>query len=142
MKPSDLSALAAKLPLSKSVVALNQDQPDHLPDTGKMVEREDKLHRDIMEWCDGQWPRWKYIHHRMDKKSGIAVGAQDLTIFGPHPLCILVECKSKDGKLSDDQRNWAHEMLRLRWTVHIVRSMADFMAIARTLCPASVGEEG
>ena len=32
-------------------------------------QSESKLHADIVKFCDSQWPRWKYIRARMDKKS-------------------------------------------------------------------------
>ena len=96
------------------------------------VDREAKLHQDIMDWCDSQWPRWKFIHSRMDMKSTIGKGVNDFTVFGQFPLCILVECKKKDGKLDDDQRNWAHELKLLGWTVHVVRSIEEFKDIINT----------
>lgn len=113
------------------------EKPQFLPDVlgeparvvGVPVDRERKLHEDIMDWCDSQWPRWKYIHSRMDAKSTIQLGCQDFTIFGPHPICILVECKKKDGKIDPDQRNWIAEMKAIGWTVHVIRSMEEFKHI-------------
>lgn len=91
------------------------------------------LQEKIQQWCDKQWPRWKTIRARTDKRSTIAAGAQDFTIFGPFPLCICVETKSKTGKLSEDQRIWAFEMERLGWAVHIVRSQEEFEALVKQL---------
>jgi len=91
------------------------------------VDSESKLHSQIMEFCDSQWPRWKYVHCRMDKKSTVAPGVHDLTIFGPHPLAILVECKKKDGKLSEAQLCWIAEMKMLNWDVHVVFSFSEFL---------------
>jgi len=99
------------------------------PITEDAVEDESKLHRKIIEWCDSQWPRWKYVHARMDRKSTIGNGVADFVIFGPHPLCIVVECKKKDGKLSQDQQCWAAEMKMLGWQVEVVRSLGDFVAL-------------
>ena len=113
--------------LSKSL--LRQPNPES---SGVPVDREAKLHQDIMDWCDSQWPRWKFIHSRMDMKSTIGKGVNDFTVFGQFPLCILVECKKKDGKLDDDQRNWAHELKLLGWTVHVVRSIEEFKDIINT----------
>ncbi len=92
------------------------------------TSRETALHRVIMDWCDHQWPRWKYIHSRTDTRSTVAVGVADLIIFGPHPLCILAECKTASGKLSEAQQIWATEMRCLGWTVHLVRDEAQFHA--------------
>ena len=99
-------------------------EPDKV--TGVPVDRERKLHEEIMEWCDGQWPRWKYCHSRMDMKSTIQVGWPDFTVFGPHPLCILVECKKKDGKLDDAQRDTIAELKRLGWEVKVAYCIEDF----------------
>ncbi len=87
------------------------------------------LQEKIQQWLDAQWPRWLCIRARSDKRSTIGVGIHDYTIFGPYPICILVECKTKTGKRSEDQRNWAFEMQRLGWTVEIVRSLEDFQQI-------------
>jgi hypothetical protein len=35
------------------------------------------LHDEIIEWCNEQRPRVKYIHARMDRKSTINKGAND-----------------------------------------------------------------
>ena len=98
--------------------------------TPKPVEREADLHRDIMDFCDRQqpWP-WKYIRCRMDRESTITEGAHDFTIFGIYPLCILVEAKARNEKQKPKQLIWAAEMARLGWTVHVVRSMPEFLSI-------------
>ena len=91
------------------------------------VDSEAKLHSQIMEWCDSQWPRWKYLHCRMDRKSTVAPGVHDLTVFGPHPLVLLIECKKKDGKLSEEQLCWIAEMKMIHWNVHVVYSFEEFL---------------
>jgi hypothetical protein len=94
------------------------------------IERELKLHDDIIRYCNAQWPRWKYIHARTDQRPTIAVGCQDFTIFAPgRVLCI--ECKRADGKPDHDQLIWHKEMEMLGHTVHIVRSLSEFLEVAR-----------
>jgi hypothetical protein len=93
------------------------------------VVREIALHESIMAYCDSQWPKWKYIRARSDRESTIAVGCQDFTIFLPGGRILLMECKSKTGKLSPAQRNWAHEMNALGHTVHEVRSFDEFLTL-------------
>ncbi len=85
------------------------------------------LHREIVAHCDQQWPRWKYIRARSDTESTIQAGCQDFTIFRPGGKTLCVECKSKNGKLSEAQSGWAHEMGRLGHRVHVVRSMDEFL---------------
>jgi hypothetical protein len=40
------------------------------------VSREIPLHNRIMEHCDKQWPKWKYIRARSDQPSTIAKASQ------------------------------------------------------------------
>jgi len=95
-------------------------------------ERENVQHNKIMAWCDAQWPRWKYIHARMDMPSTLPVGCQDFAIFGPFPICLLVECKASDGKVDPDQRIWIKEMEMLGWKVHVTWSYDEFLALAES----------
>jgi hypothetical protein len=109
-------------------VAGNFKQPPPAP-SQDAVPVEIPLHKDIIKFCDSQRPRWKYIHARTDRESTIAEGAQDFTIFMPGARVLCVECKSKTGKLDPAQVVWAHEMRTNGFTVEVVRSMADFMAV-------------
>lgn len=94
----------------------------------------DGLHQKIIEHCDKQWPRWKYIHSRTDRKSTIGVGVHDFTVYLPKGRILNVECKAKDTKLTEEQAIWIKELEMLEHPVHIVRSLAEFIAIAeRTL---------
>jgi len=107
-----------------------RQQPKHRQAVSEdAVDDESKLHREICDWCDKQWPRWKYVHARMDRKSTIGNGVADFVIFAPYPYCIVVECKKKDGKMSGEQQRWSAEMKMLSWKVEIVRSMGDFVAL-------------
>lgn len=99
---------------------------------GEAVSQEMDLHDGIMRHCDQQWPRWKYIRHRPDRPSGIQLGAQDFTCFLPDGRVLCIECKSKTGKLSDDQLIWRAEMAQLGHTVHEVRSMEHFLILCQT----------
>jgi VRR-NUC domain len=102
-----------------------------LPNSEPGVERESKLHQDIIEWCNSQWPRWKYVHARMDKKSGLDKGVADFVLFGPKKQCFVIECKKSDGKISPDQRGWIAEMAMIQWPVLIVRSYEEFLEIVK-----------
>jgi len=110
---------------------LNQGKVAPASDGDLRESGSDGLQAKIIAWCESQWPRWKYIQARNDKKSTIALGAQDFTVFGPFPLCLCIETKSKTGKLSEAQRDWAFEMSRLGWKVHLIRSMDEFLSIAK-----------
>lgn len=91
--------------------------------------REERLHEKIMVWCDQQWPRWKYVHSRMDRKTTTETGVADFVVFAPGGRVIVVECKARGRKLSKEQRDWSHEMFRLDHTVHLVYSLDEWVQI-------------
>ena len=99
---------------------------------GEPVADELPLHRDIMAYCDRQNPRWLYIHHRTDKRSGIQKGAPDFFVLLPGKRVAIIECKKKDGKRSTDQTTWAYEASLLGHGCFLVRSMDDFLAVINT----------
>lgn len=112
-------------------ILLRQNRnPARIP-AAQAVDAEMPLHEDIMRYCDRQWPKWKYIRARSDRRSTIAVGANDFTIFLPHGRVLCIECKSKTGKLSNEQRAWAFEMEKLGHRVHVVQSMDEFLEACR-----------
>jgi hypothetical protein len=97
------------------------------PSPKALLERH--LHEDIIRHCNQQWPRWKYIHARMDQKSTIQEGAQDFTIFMPGNRTLCVECKRPGEKPTAEQRAWAKEMEMLGHTVHVITTMEQFKAL-------------
>src|SRR5690349_20186852 len=76
-------------------------QPALIPTSEEM---ESELHEQIISWTRRQDPQVPYIHARMDKKSTITPGACDFTLFLSQGRLLLVECKTADGDLSDDQK--------------------------------------
>lgn len=93
----------------------------------KGFEKESKLRESISKWCESQWPKWVIVSPRPDVPSTLPLGCQDLTIFGQFPMCLLVELKSKSGKLSQDQNVWKARMASLGWTVHTIRTLDEFL---------------
>lgn len=85
------------------------------------------LHRDIMDYCDSQWPRWKYIHSRMDKSSRNAIGTPDFVIALPGRVTIYVEAKRPGEKPTLEQRNFIAELLKLGQLVYVVHDMREFV---------------
>lgn len=90
------------------------------------------MHAQIIKFCDAQWPRWKYIHSRMDKASTTEKGVPDFVILAPR-LVLFFECKAKGGKLSEDQRDWKHEAKNLSHEVDTVYCFEDFLSVLRDL---------
>jgi len=89
------------------------------------------LHEQIMDYCNAQWPRWKFIHSRTDRKSTVAVGSHDFTIFLPGGRVECVEAKAKGGKLSNEQLAWAKELSLLGHGVHVVFNLEEFKEITK-----------
>jgi hypothetical protein len=87
------------------------------------------LHRQIEDWCRQQWPPWKVLKARTDKRSTLPVGAHDMTIYADHGRVFNVECKAKAGKWSKDQRVWATELRVLGHVVYGVQSLDEFLAL-------------
>lgn len=98
----------------------------------KGFEKESRLRESVSEWCESQWPKWVIVSPRPDVPSTLPLGCQDLTIFGPFPMCLLVELKSKSGKLSQDQNVWKARMASLGWTVHTIRTLDEFLTATDT----------
>jgi len=98
------------------------------PAADDAVSEEIPLHYEIIKWCRAQYPQVPYIHARTDKRSGIAKGACDFTIFWKgKALCL--ELKSRTGKLSPDQVVWKLLMERQGFPVVCVRSLTEFLAL-------------
>jgi hypothetical protein len=88
------------------------------------------LHVPIIRWCQQQVPAVPFYHSRSDKAATIDRGAPDFClIYKGKP--ILIECKSKTGKLTEDQRNWIYCSELQGVTVHIIRSMEEFFELVK-----------
>lgn len=90
---------------------------------------EKELHREIMAYCDAQWPRWKYIHSRMDRATSNQAGVPDFVIALPQNRKLYVEAKRPGEKLSLAQSAWHAEMARLGHTVYVVHDMKEFLSV-------------
>lgn len=95
------------------------------------VKLEIPLHNRIIEYCNLQWPKWKYIHANPTTRSTIQEGCQDFTVFLPGGRTICIECKAKGGKPTKEQQIWAKEMEMLGHTVHLVFSFDQFLNLVK-----------
>ncbi len=91
------------------------------------VEREGGLHNDIISAC--RMNRWAFAHNRMDRKSTAGNGVADFIIFASRGRTLIIECKTKTGKLSPEQLGFKLQCELNGHTVHVVRSMAEFHRI-------------
>jgi hypothetical protein len=97
---------------------------------------EKKLHREIMDHCDAQWPRWKYVHSRMDKATRNEIGVPDFVILLPWKKFLVVEAKRPGEKPTPAQRDWHAEAARLDHPVQVVHDLPEFLqAVQATLKP-------
>lgn len=88
---------------------------------------ESKLRDDIDQYCKNQWPHWVLIVARTDKRSTIAGGAHDITLFADRGRVFCFELKSRTGKLTIDQIGWSKRMELLGHKVKVIRSMSEFL---------------
>jgi len=103
------------------------------------VDREAELHAQIIKECMKRG--WPFIHNRMDRMSTSTIGAPDFVILGVYssrgmsdmrthsPQIYLIECKTRTGKLSVEQLGFQRMAERIGHTVHVVRSLEEFLKV-------------
>ncbi len=116
-------AAARKMPIAAPTLPAGE------PLTAAPMESD--LHGKIKEHCQAQWPRWKAVSARMDKKSTLPVGCQDFTIFADKGRVFCFECKAKGKKPDADQLIWHKEMAMLGHKVHIIWTFEEFKEIVK-----------
>ncbi len=105
-----------------------KEKPEPKPADAPM---ESDLHGKIKEHCQAQWPRWKAVSARMDKRSTLPVGCQDFTIFADKGRVFCFECKAKNKKPDADQLIWHKEMAMLGHKVHVIWTFEEFKEIVK-----------
>ena len=66
----------------------------------------------------------------MAERTCRTLGEPDFVILAAGGRVFFVECKSRNGKLSPAQAALKHHAEKLGHTVHVVRSMAEFLQLA------------
>lgn len=92
------------------------------------VENESDLHEQIFTECRKR--QWIAFHGSMAERTHRTEGEPDFLILCQGGKQLLVECKSRKGKLSPAQQAIKHHASTLGHTVHVVRSMDEFIRIA------------
>lgn len=90
-------------------------------------ESESALHRDVLAYCRQQG--WIVFHGSMAHRTARTVGEMDATICASNGRVFFVEMKARAGKLSTEQLGVKLWMERLGHTVHVVRSLEQFLEI-------------
>ncbi|MGO9479060.1 MAG: hypothetical protein ACLP7I_14095 [Limisphaerales bacterium] len=85
------------------------------------------LHEEII--AELRRRRWMFIHSRMDRKSTVQKGTPDFAIYPPGRAAFFVECKTKNGKLTEEQTVFKHCAEASDYKFFIIRSFAQFFEI-------------
>jgi len=100
---------------------------------GQSPPLEKNLHRQIMDYCDAQWPRWKYIHSRMDKSTATNPACRISPSSCPKIKKTRHRSQTARRETFPRTTDWHAEMDRLDHTVHLVYSFDDFLSILRDI---------
>lgn len=106
--------------------AIRQPSPDDA------VLRESDLHGQIVDYCKGQFPKWKFRRARMDVKTTEEKGVEDFTIFASDNRTFHFECKARGKKRTTEQLSWALEMQLIGHEVHCIESFSEFLNVIST----------
>lgn len=91
-----------------------------IPDDGSERSLQDR----IVQYCNGVG--WICHRNRMDKPTTAILGWPDLTVLASMHRTFLIECKTRTGNLSNEQRGLHMLAARIGHTVHVVRSFEEF----------------
>lgn len=108
-----------------------QQARGELPPDPPATSDERKLHEDILADCRNRL--WPVIHSRMDAPSTIGVGVPDLVIFAERGIVLIIECKTKNGKLRPEQLAWKMILERNGHKHWLVRSFAEYLKAVEEL---------
>ena len=91
------------------------------------VVREAALHDAIYDECRRRG--WISFHGSMSERTHRTAGEPDFVILADEGRLLLVECKSRTGKLSLAQAALIKQAEGLKNPVHVVRSLEEFLNI-------------
>jgi hypothetical protein len=91
------------------------------------VKDESDLHNQIIDYCKEKG--WQYLHGSMAARTHRTLGEPDFIILARGSQLRMVECKSKTGKLSLDQRGFIAHANKNGHVVYVVRSMEEFKSL-------------
>jgi Holliday junction resolvase-like predicted endonuclease len=100
--------------------------PRPSPGTGG-VPRESELHDQVFDECRRRG--WIALHGSMAERTCRTLGEPDFVILADRGRVLFVECKSRSGKLSPAQAALKFHAEKLGHTVHVVRSMEEFLKL-------------
>ena len=102
----------------------------HRPRTNTVpagVEKESVLHEQIFAECRRRG--WIALHGSMSERSHRTLGEPDFEIWADGGRTFHVECKSRTGKLTEEQYTLCWHAKKLGHKVHVVRSFEEFLSV-------------
>jgi hypothetical protein len=96
----------------------------------KAFLKEKDLHNRIFDECRKR--QWIAFHGSMAERTHRTEGEPDFLILCPSGKQLLVECKSRTGKLSPAQQAIKHHASMLGHTIHVVRSIEEFLTLVES----------
>ena len=118
----------AELIPNETLRRLNSHLFGPVPSAGTAeVGREAELHEAIFDECRRRC--WIALHGSMAERTCRTLGEPDFVILADGGRVLLVECKSRTGKLSPAQFALKHHAEKLGHTVHVVRSLDEFRGL-------------
>jgi len=124
MNPFDTRWYHAKL--SKEAVRLRAALPPS-PKRDSVVIREAEIHQAILDECRRRG--WLVFHGSMATATARTRGEPDFVICREGGVTLMVEVKTRIGKLSTDQQAVAAWARKLGHTVFVVRSFEEFLQL-------------
>lgn len=113
----------------------NQGRPSYnLAEVDQQL-REKELHGAILDECHRRG--WICLHGSMAHRTRRTLGEPDMVILADGGALILVEAKTRAGKLTADQLAMQHWAKKLGHTIHVVRSLDGF----RRVCAGGTSDE-
>jgi Holliday junction resolvase-like predicted endonuclease len=94
------------------------------------VAVESDLHEQIFSECRRRG--WIAFHGAMSERTHRTLGEPDFVILAEGGRLLMVECKSRTGKLSLDQQAIAAHARKLGHTIYTVRSVEEFLTVINT----------
>lgn len=115
MNPAD------RLPMGKAGRTLEEI------DAKAAIKSEKQLQQIVVSYI--QMKGWLVFYGAFGKASNRTPGEPDLTVLLPDGITVFVELKAPKGKLTNNQPEMHAKMNGLGHTVHVVRSLDDFLSI-------------
>lgn len=93
------------------------------------VLEEIPLHKEIMAECDRR--NWLYFHGSTAHRTHRTIGEFDFIILADKGRTFFIECKTKTGKLTQEQAGIHYWANKLGHAPCVVRSLREFLEIVK-----------